>query len=310
MFACRRGAIELATTAKALSRGNTCRTLSTGLPAVTIDSTPNPRSLRFAVDMAGPPHVPKTSTRDALQQGSEMPPLCGLRGSRWVTRRDVTGVESNNESSFSPTSGKSDNRAKASGAALRIGKLVLDVSPAVESVLVGPDFVSVNVSDQDDWDDEALSESVLCAVQRAVEFEFQTAQNSSKLEDQLQQHQDGEVTDEQTQVDNNNAAVVEQIKEIIDERVRPNLQADGGDVEFVGFDAGSGVVQLRLIGACSTCPSSTGTMHFAIRNLLTFLVDEVTDVVQVWDDDDDDDDDGAVADADGRAGGNSSGWVG
>merc|ERR1711991_14100 len=77
----------------------------------------------------------------------------------------------------------------------------------------------------------------------------------------------------------NNQLTVE-IQQIIDEKVRPHVQADGGDVDFVLLDS-DGVVHLRMLGACISCPSSTVTVRFMIKNMLQYYFEEVNDVKQV-----------------------------
>lgn len=77
--------------------------------------------------------------------------------------------------------------------------------------------------------------------------------------------------------------VVEQIIDLLEERVVPNVQADGGDVQFRGF--ADGVVWISLVGACASCSSSNITVRFMIRNLLMHCIDEVTDVRAVGEDD-------------------------
>ncbi len=57
-------------------------------------------------------------------------------------------------------------------------------------------------------------------------------------------------------------------------KVRPSLQADGGDVEFVGVDA-DGVVKLRLTGACGGCPMSQMTLKMGIEKILKQNVPEI-----------------------------------
>ena len=63
------------------------------------------------------------------------------------------------------------------------------------------------------------------------------------------------------------------------EVIRPVLQADGGDVELVGVDEETGVVSVRLIGACGTCPVSTQTLKGGIERIMRDGVDGVTEVV-------------------------------
>lgn len=77
-----------------------------------------------------------------------------------------------------------------------------------------------------------------------------------------------------------NAATAEiknKVAELID-RIRPAVQSDGGDIEFVDMDD-QGVVQLRLHGACVGCPSSTMTLKMGIERNLKDKVPEVSEVV-------------------------------
>ena len=70
--------------------------------------------------------------------------------------------------------------------------------------------------------------------------------------------------------------IVNQIKELLDTRVRPAVAQDGGDITFHGFDRG--VVYLHMQGACAGCPSSTLTLKMGIENLLRHYIPEVTEV--------------------------------
>jgi len=71
----------------------------------------------------------------------------------------------------------------------------------------------------------------------------------------------------------------EQVKAAL-ENVRPNLQADGGDVEFVSVDA-EGVVSVKLTGACSNCPMSQMTLKMGIEKYLKQEIPQVKEVVGV-----------------------------
>lgn len=73
--------------------------------------------------------------------------------------------------------------------------------------------------------------------------------------------------------------IVEQIKDLIETRVRPAVAGDGGDILYRGFDKGK--VYLKLQGACSGCPSSTATLKHGIESLLKHYVPEVTEVLAV-----------------------------
>ena len=72
------------------------------------------------------------------------------------------------------------------------------------------------------------------------------------------------------------ADIIDQIKELIDTRVRPAVAQDGGDITFHGFDRG--VVYLHMQGSCAGCPSSTLTLKMGIENLLRHYIPEVREV--------------------------------
>ena len=68
------------------------------------------------------------------------------------------------------------------------------------------------------------------------------------------------------------------LKKAIDE-VRPQLQADGGDIEYLGFD--NGIVKVKLKGSCSGCPMSTMTLQWGVENFLKKRISEVKKVEAV-----------------------------
>ena len=78
------------------------------------------------------------------------------------------------------------------------------------------------------------------------------------------------------QHDGEDGEIVNQIKELLDTRVRPAVAQDGGDITFHGFDRG--VVYLHMQGACAGCPSSTLTLKMGIENLLRHYIPEVSEV--------------------------------
>lgn len=71
-----------------------------------------------------------------------------------------------------------------------------------------------------------------------------------------------------------------QIVELIDEEIRPAVAQDGGDVQFVGL-TDDNVVQVRLIGSCASCPSSTATLALGIERLIVEEFPDVEGVIQV-----------------------------
>jgi Fe-S cluster biogenesis protein NfuA len=71
----------------------------------------------------------------------------------------------------------------------------------------------------------------------------------------------------------------QQVLEILD-KIRPSLQADGGDVELVDI-SDDGVVKVRLKGACGSCPMSTMTLKMGIERTLKAQIPSVKEVVRV-----------------------------
>ncbi|MEX0893962.1 MAG: NifU family protein [Gemmatimonadota bacterium] len=69
----------------------------------------------------------------------------------------------------------------------------------------------------------------------------------------------------------------DKIEEVLD-GIRPALRSDGGDVEFIDFDEEDGVVHLRLMGACGSCPVSMMTLKQGIERRIISVLPEVTGV--------------------------------
>jgi Fe-S cluster biogenesis protein NfuA len=133
----------------------------------------------------------------------------------------------------------------------------------VARVFLGGDFITVTKSDATDW--QALRPQVLGAIMEhfvagrpVVEGDADAALEDVSPEDR---------------------EVVDQIKELLDTRVRPAVASDGGDIVFRGYK--EGVVLLHMQGACSGCPSSRATLKHGIENMLRHYVPEVVGVEQV-----------------------------
>jgi Fe-S cluster biogenesis protein NfuA len=73
--------------------------------------------------------------------------------------------------------------------------------------------------------------------------------------------------------------VYAEVAEVI-QIIRPAILADGGDINLLGVDEGTGVVEVELTGACGTCPSSAMTMKAGIERIMKDRVPGVTEVVQ------------------------------
>jgi len=135
----------------------------------------------------------------------------------------------------------------------------------VRGVFLGRDFISVS-KDESAWDH--LKPAVLGAI-----MEHYLSGDPAIIDpDAAPSETAGEDFDEK------DTATVAMIKEILDERVRPAVAGDGGDIVFRAYR--DGVVHLSMRGACAGCPSSTMTLQMGIQNLLQHFIPEVQEVRQ------------------------------
>jgi Fe-S cluster biogenesis protein NfuA len=139
----------------------------------------------------------------------------------------------------------------------------------VSGVFFGRDFVSVTAGQGVDW--SALKPQVVAMlldhfVSGAPLFSGPDASGIAVPADD-----DSTVADDPADAD-----IIDQIKELIETRVRPAVANDGGDIVYKGFR--DGVVYLSMQGACSGCPSSSATLKNGIEGLLKHYVPEVTEV--------------------------------
>ena len=132
--------------------------------------------------------------------------------------------------------------------------------PGVTGVFLGSDFITVTKAEGTEW------AHVKPAILGAVLEHFQSGRPAIE----------GEAETAHATQDGPDSEIVEQIKELLDTRVRPAVAQDGGDITFHGFDRG--VVYLHMKGACAGCPSSTMTLKMGIENLLRHYIPEVTEV--------------------------------
>jgi len=85
-----------------------------------------------------------------------------------------------------------------------------------------------------------------------------------------------EITD--TTILEDDDEVVAMIKELLETRIRPAVQEDGGDIRYVNFDVETGMVSVQLAGSCVGCPSSSITLKNGVENMLMHYIPEVTAV--------------------------------
>jgi Fe-S cluster biogenesis protein NfuA len=138
--------------------------------------------------------------------------------------------------------------------------------PGVARVFLGGDFVTVTKTDEVAW--QTLKPQVLGVVMEHFVAGRPVVEGTA--DDDLFDEEDTDPADRE---------IVDQIKELLDTRVRPAVAGDGGDIVFRGYR--DGVVRLHMQGSCSGCPSSSATLKHGIENMLRHYVPEVTTVEQV-----------------------------
>ena len=77
--------------------------------------------------------------------------------------------------------------------------------------------------------------------------------------------------------------VVAMIKELLEQRIRPSVQDDGGDIFYKGFDEHTGIVKVQLAGSCAGCPSSSVTLKDGVENMLKHYIPEVRGIEEYVD---------------------------
>ncbi len=135
----------------------------------------------------------------------------------------------------------------------------------VDGVFLGTDFITVTKADDQDW--QQMKPQVLAAMMQHFSSGAPILMEGADVP--ASGPKEAEVAPE-------DAKLVEQIKVLLDEKIRPAVAQDGGDIIF--HDYKEGIVFLHLQGACAGCPSSTMTLKQGIENLLRYYIPEITEV--------------------------------
>tara|TARA_B100000989_G_C19508176_1_gene457518 strand:+ start:308 stop:847 length:540 start_codon:yes stop_codon:yes gene_type:complete len=136
---------------------------------------------------------------------------------------------------------------------------ILSVNGVV-GIFLGKDFISVNKSDQIKWDE--IKHIVISLINDFYSGGKEYVINESK-----------------EQGESNLDEIEKKIITILDQKIRPAVARDGGDIKFKEFK--DGVVKVQLQGSCSGCPSSTMTLKQGVQNLLCHYLPEVKKVVAI-----------------------------
>ena len=130
----------------------------------------------------------------------------------------------------------------------------------VEGIFLGNDFISINKLEDTSWDE--IKHIVISLINDFYSNgkEFVIEENlSEKIEDLKE--------------------IEKRIVKILDQKIRPAVAKDGGDIKFKEFK--DGVVKVQLQGSCSGCPSSLMTLKQGVQNLLCHYIPEVKEVIAI-----------------------------
>ncbi len=130
----------------------------------------------------------------------------------------------------------------------------------VEGVFLSKEFISINKYDHTSWDE--IKHIVI-----------------SLINDFYSNGKDFVIDKSPFEENENLSDVEKKIVKILDEKIRPAVAKDGGDIKFKEFK--NGIVMVQLQGSCSGCPSSTMTLKQGVQNLLCHYLPEVKEVVAV-----------------------------
>ena len=127
----------------------------------------------------------------------------------------------------------------------------------VQGIFLGKDFISINKYDDFSWDE--IKHIVISLIN-----DFYSSGKECVIEKKLYENKE------------NLKDIEKKIVKILDEKIRPAVARDGGDIKFKEFK--EGVVRVQLQGSCSGCPSSTMTLKQGVQNLLCHYLPEVKKV--------------------------------
>jgi len=133
----------------------------------------------------------------------------------------------------------------------------------IQDVFFGSDFITVGKDDTVEWED--IKSSIIQEIQSYADKSFVIEETKPACET--------------INADSGETKVTKRIVQLLNERVRPAVAQDGGDIIFHSFE--NGTVYLEMYGACSGCPSSTATLKMGIENMLRHYIPEVHTVEAV-----------------------------
>ena len=139
----------------------------------------------------------------------------------------------------------------------------------VAAVFFGSDFISITKADSHDW--FTIKPGILAAIMEHYASGMPIVEGNASIDGS-----DNTDTGDDAGDTGADSETIQQIKHLLDTRVRPAVAMDGGDIVFKSFE--NGVVTLYMRGACAGCPSAGATLKMGIENLLRHYIPEVQEV--------------------------------
>lgn len=165
----------------------------------------------------------------------------------------------------SPTQSFDFNSYREASRASPLAALLFGIE-GVRSVYLGPDFLSINIEEGKDW-------NLIKPEVYAVVMDFYAS--GKPVISEAAAGDAGATPVSSTTILPTDSEVVAMIKELIETRIRPAVQEDGGDIDYKSFDETTGKVLVQMQGSCKGCSSSAITLKNGIENMLMHYVPEV-----------------------------------
>lgn len=139
----------------------------------------------------------------------------------------------------------------------------------VNKVFLGSDFISVTKNDEVEW--AYIKNLIVSVLVNEFSEVFKSLQGSNFPEK--------EAVGKKKKSRSHDSEFLNEVEKVIDSKIRPSLEADGGDMDI--YDFADGVLKIKLLGACDGCPASAQTLKNGVERILKHYFKEITEIQEV-----------------------------
>ena len=157
-------------------------------------------------------------------------------------------------------------KTKKEAESVKLAKSLFELD-YITNVFISQDFVSITKNPENDW--ETIKPAILERIMECM----------PSSDDMIKNNIVNDKNKLKIKYSKKELEIVNQIQDLLDERIKPAVAQDGGDIKFIKFK--KGIVFLEMRGACSGCPSSTMTLKAGIENMLKYYIPEIVSVEAV-----------------------------